>query len=654
MCGIAGWLGFLPEPEQIAASMAYGLRHRGPDAHDTRSWPDASLVHTRLSIIDLSPTGAQPMCNEDGTIWVIFNGEIYNHAYLRRRLETHGHFFRGRSDTEVLPHLYEEMGLEFVTELRGMFALALYDTRRHTLVLARDRFGIKPLFYAPTRSHLAFASEVQALLNVPGIDLRPDPQAIYDFAALFSIPAPETFYTGIRALQPGEQLVAQMGDPVTWSVRPYHHWTVAPDLALTPEDASDRASSLILNAVRSQLESDVPLGAFLSGGIDSSLISSAAQSLVSDGIRTFNVRFSEKEYDETWAAVTVAQYIQSRHMTLDMNQADDEWEHISQLLIHTGQPFADTSIFATHAICRLMRQHVTVALSGDGGDEGFGGYNLYRRIPTLARLQKLPTPVWRRFWHELSRIVILADSLGVAVHPQLSRRSLLLSRSPEDATLIGALFRSVSDDELDRLCQPRGVEPVCRLFEPQWEYRFPAGISLYERLLAHATEVNTRLVLANDFLFKVDAASMKESLEVRVPMLDEDLFTFGLSLPYKLKVRRNEPKAVLRSVAERRLPAAIAHKPKHGFGVPVDRWVGPSFKARLRETLLDSRTQLDEYFRPETYRQWIESFCAGTHHPGLSRSDTYQRVMMLLATHLALGRSTSFGVQNSTVEKSLL
>src|SRR5262245_28743998 len=296
MCGIAGWLGSLPDNVGVdyAAHMVQALRHRGPDAHGIRSWPEATLVHTRLSIIDLTPAGAQPMANEDGTVWTIFNGEIYNHRELRQDLESRGHLFNGHSDTEVLPHLYEEEGSEFVKRLRGMFALAIYDSRTRTLLLARDRFGIKPLFYAPGNYRLAFASEIRALLELPGVDTRPDRQAIYDFAALFYIPAPETFYTGIRALEPGEMLEANLGaDTVSWKTRTYHQWSIAPDLALTIDQATDRADALLTTAVRRQMESDVTLGTLLSGGIDSSLVSFAAQESLGGGLRTFNVSFPE-------------------------------------------------------------------------------------------------------------------------------------------------------------------------------------------------------------------------------------------------------------------------------------------------------------------------------------------------------------------------
>jgi len=393
MCGIGGWLGNQTDRGQLAARMVKALYHRGPDGNGIKSWPGATLVHTRLSIIDLSPAGAQPIGNQNGTIWCSFNDEIYNHHELRRDLESKGHVFRGRSDSEVLPHLYEEEGSGFVDKLRGMFAFAIYDPRSRRLLLARDRFGIKPLFYAPQHDRLAFGSEIPALLEVPDIDTRPDRQAIYDFAALFYIPAPETFYTGIRALQPGELLEAQWdGRAVDWRVRRYHQWSISPDVSMTLEEAVDRTETLVTAAVHKQLESDVPIGSLLSGGIDSSVISAVAQRSGS-GIRTFNVRFPEKRFDETLAAEAVAKHIGSEHTTLSMDTDQGTWKKITDLLLHPGQPFADVSFFAVNAVCRLMRQSVTVALSGDGGDEVFGGYTIYWRLARIARWQAFPAPL---------------------------------------------------------------------------------------------------------------------------------------------------------------------------------------------------------------------------------------------------------------------
>jgi len=631
MCGIAGWLGTLGEGEKYAERMVQVLRHRGPDAHGIRSWPEATLVHTRLSIIDLSPAGAQPMANEDGTIWTVFNGEIYNHRELRHGLEKCGHVFKGHSDTEVLPHLYEEEGTAFVTKLRGMFALAIYDTRSRTLILARDRFGIKPLFYAPGKEWLAFASDIRALLELPEIDTRPDRQAIYDFAALFYIPAPETFYTGIRALQPGEMLEARLANGLSWTTRSYHRWSINPDPALTLKQATDRGDALLTNAVRRQIESDVPLGTLLSGGIDSSLVSAAAQNALNDGLRTFNVRFSENGYDETWAAIEVAKHIGSCHETLEIEDKQGTWEHVTALLLHSGQPFADTSFFAVNAVCKLMRRHVTVALSGDGGDEAFGGYDDYWQIARIARWQVLPGSVWRRG----SLLLKALAGLGI-VREHLPQRAREIAAA-DDTAIIQDLFCWVRDEEHKALCRSDDMLSVRRLFEPQWEYCLPRSCSRLERLSSHTTEVNTRLVLPNDFLFKVDTASMKESLEVRVPMLDEELFAFGLSLPHRLKVNGRTCKRVLRAIAQRRLPPKVANKPKMGFGIPVDAWVNADFKARLRDALLGASSKLPEFFRSETYRPVIEAFCDGYPCRSVSRGGLYQRVIMLLSVHLALG-----------------
>jgi asparagine synthase (glutamine-hydrolysing) len=631
MCGIAGWLGTPLDEERLARRVVQALHHRGPDAHGLRSWPGATLVHTRLSIIDLSPAGAQPMANEDGTIWTVFNGELYNHRELRHELEARGHVFRGRSDTEVLPHLYEEEGPAFAGKLRGMFALAIYDVRTQTLILARDRFGIKPLFYAPQSDKLLFASEIRALLCWPDIDDKPDRQAIHDFAALCFIPAPQTFYAGIRALQPGEILEARLeAHRVRWKTHLYHTWTVAPDPTIPLAEAVDRADALVMAATRRQLESDVPLGALLSGGIDSSLVSVAAQSALHGGLRTFNVRFAEREYDETWAAVAAAKHIGSCHETLDMDGIPGTWDHVTSLLRHAGQPFADVSLFAVNAICRLMRQHVTVALSGDGGDEGFGGYNMHWRLATIARWQRLPAPVWR------GASATLAHLTPLGVVPERLPRQLRELAGADNISIIQNLLCWVREKEHKSLCRDTDLLPIRRLFEPRWEYSMPPRASRLEWLSAYATEVSIRLILPNDFLFKVDTASMRESLEVRVPMLDEELFAFGLCLPHHLKVKGQTCKKVLREVAKRRLPSVVANKPKQGFGIPVDSWVDADFKARLREALLGPSSRLPEFFQPEVYRPMVEAFCRGSLYPGISREGLYLRAIMLLSVQLAL------------------
>jgi asparagine synthase (glutamine-hydrolysing) len=631
MCGIAGWLGSLPQGSKHAALITQALHHRGPDANGTHTWPEATLIHTRLSILDLSPTGAQPMSNADGTVWTVFNGEIYNHHELRRELENRGHVLKGRSDTEVLPLLYEEHGAEFVRKLRGMFSLAIYDVRKRSLLLARDRFGIKPLFYAALPDRIMFASEIKALKTLPGVDRRPNPQAISDFAALCFIPGPDTFFAGIRTLQPGEVLQARYeSGAVSHKISTYNKWVLAPDLTMTMAMAEERTRELLETAIRSQLESDVPLAALLSGGIDSSLVSVAAQKSLSGQLQTFNVRFADQAYDETWAALQVADHIGSRHQTLDMDGTPGSWDYIIGLLEHAGQPFADTSLFAVHAVCRLMRQRVTVALSGDGGDEGFGGYAVYQRLGAISHWQRLPKPVSTGLSWALAA---LSHVGGVA--ERLPERLNKLSRA-NDAASMQILMCWVREDEHKRLCRMTDVLPVGRLFEPQWDYDLPRNASHLERFSAHATELHSRLFLANDFLFKVDIASMREGLEVRVPMLNEELFAFGLSLPHRLKATAGTSKRVLRSLARRWLPPAVAGKRKQGFEVPVDRWVDSSFRLRVKDALLCSSSPLPEYLRPDAYRPIVEAFCNGSSVPGVSRQGLYQRTIMLLGLHMAL------------------
>jgi asparagine synthase (glutamine-hydrolysing) len=633
MCGIAGSFGKKELDPVVGERVREALRHRGPDGSGSKSWPGATLVHTRLRIIDLSPTGDQPMSNEDGSVWTAFNGEIYNHHELQVDLEKKGHRFRGRSDTEVLPHLYEEYGDSMFIRLRGMFAVAILDQRQRRLLLARDRFGIKPLFYAADGSRAAFASEINALREFPGVDLTPDPQAIADFAGLLFVPAPHTIHRGISALQPGEVVDFRLDNDerVSWAQRQFHEFTSETNRDLTFDRALDNVDPLVEKAVVRQLESDVPLGALLSGGIDSSLVSLYSQRHVDDDLLTFNVRFPDDEYDETPAARTVADAIGSRHRTLDMGGQSGTWEQITDLMRIVGQPFADTSLFAVDQIAAAMRQHVTVALSGDGGDEGFGGYDVYWQIAAVNGLRRAPA----FFWRAGAPFVAPLARLGV-VRPTLAHRMRDLAGA-DDTGILQTFFSWLGERELRELTRPLdAVEPLRRLFEPHWRRSAGQGASPLERLSAHAVELNMRLILANDYLPKVDAGSMRHSLEVRVPMLDEDLIAFGLTLPHALRVEGRKGKRLLRGLAGRHLPASIAARPKRGFSVPVDRWVDSSFHGTLRESLLDAGSPVGDYFVRSVYAPWVEAFCGGDTLPGLSREGLYQRVMMLLALDVAL------------------
>ncbi|HET7435646.1 MAG TPA: asparagine synthase (glutamine-hydrolyzing) [Thermoanaerobaculia bacterium] len=633
MCGIAGWIGNQRDGELWSAQLATCLRHRGPDAGGVRAWPGFTLVHARLSIIDLSPRGAQPMPSANERVWLVFNGEIYNHHELRADLEAKGYRFRGNSDSEVIPALYQEYGKDFVTRLRGMFALALVDLDRNRMLLVRDRFGIKPMFYAATEDRIAFASEIRALRRLPGVDDTMDAQALSDYVSLLFVPAPQTFFKGIRSLEPGCLLDAQLGADgrVSMTIERWHQWSIDVDDSLDLETATARAEQLVARAVEQQLESDVPLGSLLSGGIDSSLVAWAAQRrLGATPLHTFNVRFSDPVYDETWAALAVARHIHSAHETLDMPEGEGTWERVTGLLRHAGQPFADTSMFAVNSVSALMRKHVTVALSGDGGDEAFGGYGFYQQIEQIARWQRLPGFVRGGITAAATPLA----KLGV-VNRRLPQRMRGLSQTGA-AAIAEQLMSWIRPDEHAALLRGNGVLPVRRHFEAQWKHSLPPHASLLESLSAHMTEVNTRLILPNDYLFKVDIASMHASLEVRVPMLDEELFAFGLTLPHRLKVHRGEKKAILRRVAEKALPLDVARKPKRGFEVPVDRWTTPDFRSRAREELLSPQSPLATLFEPAATRRIVEAFAAGTALPDVSRPGLYQRAIMFLSLHEVL------------------
>ena len=518
--------------------------------------------------------------------------------------------------------------------LRGMFAIAVYDVESRSLVLGRDRFGVKPLFYAEVAGGLVFASEIAALRQFPGVRCDVDRQAASDFAALNYVPAPRTLFKGIHCLEPGTILHASSdGASVSWRVETFHRFTVTQNGRLSMEDAVDRTQELIAASVRSQLESDVPLGCLLSGGIDSSLVSAAARDAL-PALHTYNVSFSDPRYDETWAAVAVAQHIGSRHQTLPMHHSAGTWETITSVLRHCGQPFADTSVFAMHEVCREMRKNVTVALCGEGGDEGFGGHEFHWKVERIARWLRWPDFVLRAGSHPATA----AARLGL-VSPAFPSH-LRSYAGADDPAIVQSLMTWIADPERRALCRDAELESVARHFERRWSYEPAPGHDRSDALFALATEVNTRLVLPNDFLFKTDIASMLVGLEVRVPMLDEDLFEFALSLPRQMKVRGRTGKIVLRGIAERRLPRDVASKIKMGFGVPVDHWADADFRRRLRGLLLGPDSVLPEFYRPEVYAPWIEAFVEYRPLAGVDRVGLYSRSVMLLAMQVALAPET--------------
>jgi asparagine synthase (glutamine-hydrolysing) len=553
MCGILGVLTpegrEAPPPALDAVSL---LTHRGPDGEGRRVWERCALAMRRLAIIDLA-TGDQPVENESGNVVAICNAEIYNYRELRAELVARGHTFRAEVDVEVIPHLYEELGDACFERLRGMFAVALWDERRGRLVLARDRFGIKPLYLADTPGGFAFASEIRPLLAL-GASRELDPQAIADYLALGYVPGSSTGLRDVRKLAPGH--VWSDGDE-----RPY--WTLEPhDGPL--EDA-------LAKAVRLHLRADVPLGVLLSGGLDSSLIASLAAAEVDEPLRTFSVGFADAAFDEREHAAAVARAIGSVHRELivETHVADD----LPEIAAHLEQPLADPAAIPLWYLCRAVADEVKVALAGDGGDEVFGGYSRYAWDPQAARIGRiLPRSL-------LERVPAVRGG-----RKALGRRAAKLLRhaGKGEAARYLAWFSLFTDDARVELVG--AAAPPERTFERLFAAA-PPTLSRLGRL----QYVDLYSFVADNLMLKADKLSMAHSLELRVPFLDQRVVELGLALPDREKVRGVTTKVAIRRLVEQRLGRELARRPKQGFDAPVDRWL----RGELRDLAGDVVASLD-------------------------------------------------------------
>jgi asparagine synthase (glutamine-hydrolysing) len=634
MCGFAGRFdprSLRPDP-RWASRVDTLLAHRGPDGRGHYGDPRCELVHRRLALLDLSPTGSQPMSNEDGTIQVVFNGEIYNHRALRSELQSRGHRFRGSSDTEVLVHLYEEQGERMVSRLQGMFAFALLDRSRNRVMLARDRFGIKPLFYAKHQGEWVFASEMKAILARENFQPELDRQACYDFLGLSYIPEPATGFANVSALPKGTTLlIDERGD------RSATFATVAATTGfeLPRAEAAERVADLLSRAVARQAVADVPVAALLSGGIDSSLVVAAHSKTTGGSLKTFNVSFPDRAHDETAMALATARRYATDHYTIRLDQEDVTPESIFGLLRHFDQPFADPSLVPTHAVARAVRRHgIVCTLTGDGGDEAFGGYPELWRAERL--LQLAVTPEW-----------LLATAGGLARplagwtrdRGRQALKAVQLARAGRASppALLAGLSSYLTEPEKEALVQPsarQGLQTVYRHFGNPYE-----GLSDMDRLSRQMTLNHFEVSLPSDMLRKVDMMSMRAGIEVRVPMLDEELVALALSLPHRMKTDGQQGKLVLRDVAANWLPPRVASHPKHGFSLPLDVMVQPRFHEALGDLLgaRDSRT--GAFLQRQLVQTWLNQFHAAPHRaPGgaISREGLYLRVFMLLALELWL------------------
>jgi asparagine synthase (glutamine-hydrolysing) len=627
MCGIAGVAGYTPSIDVTAllAKMCGTLAHRGPDAQSF--WMDnaAALGHRRLSIIDLT-TGNQPMANEDGSLQVVFNGEIYNYRELKADLAAQGHRFLTNSDTEVLLHLYERYGEEMPKYLNGMFAFAIWDTRRRQLFLARDRVGKKPLYYTESIPGIgfAFASELKALSAIPGFPDEEDPFAIADFLALSYIPDPRTVYAKVRKLEPAHTL--------TWKSRGIHlsrYWAPAFGEICTKShsEAVEAIRSLAADAVSRRMISDVPLGAFLSGGVDSSAVVAFMARQATSPVRTFSIGFPDKRYDESEYARNVARDCRTEHHEwIVMPKIGDVLEFLGR---HMDEPFADSSIVPTLYLAKMTRRHVTVALSGDGADEVFGGYRRYRFGVIEERLRRR-FPTWFRqtavAW--LGRNYPKFDYL-----PQVLRaKSMLINIAAETGDAYFSSMTGFRDGGLQAILSSDLRQSLAG-YDPRAGFRERFTAVRHLQPLEQMQSVDFDTYLPGDILVKMDRATMAHSLEARSPWLDHRLVDLACSLPAHWKLRRQIGKAILKDAVRPYIPSETLSRRKMGFAVPLAHWFRTSLKPVFESQVLtlDGAQYLS---LAETRRLWKE------HQAGFANHDRKLWSLLMLTLWQKNGRST--------------
>lgn len=591
MCGIAGVVEAEGSPSrELLERMGGAIAHRGPDDGRVETFGRAGFSFRRLSIIDVAG-GAQPIANETGRLHVMANGEIYNYLDLRRELEGLGHHFKTHSDVETIVHGYEQWGDEVAKHLHGMFAFAIWDQDRERLLLGRDRLGKKPVVYAEAQGRIVFGSEFSAVLADRRVSREADHAAIHDYLTYQYVPAPGSGFKAVRKLPPGHVLVFEGGVAKTSR---YWQPSCAPRLDLTMEDAVAETEVRLKEAVRKRLMSEVPLGAFLSGGVDSSLIVALMSGFTK--VKTFSIGFEESGFNELPHARAVAErYATDHHEFVVRSNAA---EVLPKLVRHYGEPYADSSALPSYYLAKLTREHVTVALNGDGGDEAFAGYDRYRALQyfKLARLLMPLGPVARALsqWRSLPLRARRAFA-GAGHNPQQGYARLMSYFSPEEKT------RIYSDDMRNEVNARNSYE---------WLYTFmkESGEPLGVRLLQYADVMS---YLPGDILAKVDIATMANSLEGRSPLLDHELVEWALRLPEAISSNRTEGKLVLKALARKYLPASVIDRPKMGFGIPINDWFKGELQFMARETLLSQRARERGLFNPLEVERLINEHVSG-------------------------------------------
>jgi asparagine synthase (glutamine-hydrolysing) len=574
MCGIAGIVSLGDRPVAVGdvRRMCAALAHRGPDDEGFYAASHAAMGMRRLSIIDLA-TGRQPVGNEAGTVWAVFNGEIYNFAELRRGLQARGHTFATAADTEVIVHLYEERGAGCVDALRGMFAFAVWDEREQSLLLARDRVGIKPLYYWQGGGRLAFASELKAILELPEVEREIDWPALGHVLTFLTTPPADSIVRGVRKLEPGMVLTASAR-----GVRVARYWDLAwrPDRGRTEAQLAEELRGRLEESVRLHMVSDVPVGAFLSGGIDSSAVVANMARLSPRPVKTFSIGFVEGDYDELRHAGRVARAFGTDHHELVVEP--DVLSVIEDLAWHLDEPFGDPSAIPTYMVSKLAAEHVKVVLSGDGGDELFAGYDRYRVEARERRLERLAAP-FRRPLAALARLAP-EDMRGRGFLRHMSLAGL--ERYMDAATF----FRR---DEQRRLLRPEAFARVSAGDPARDMAAHAAGAGRH--WLSSLQHLDVKAYLPLDILTKVDRMSMAHSIEARVPLLDHELLEFAATIPPDLALRQGTGKYIFKRALRGVLPADIIDRPKQGFAIPLGRWFRGRMGGFVRELLLSPRAR---------------------------------------------------------------
>ncbi len=604
MCGISGiWnykTGQAVEMERLRLITDL-IAHRGPDGEGYHTSQSLGLGHRRLSIIDLEG-GRQPMCNEDGTVWIVFNGEIYNYPELRQQLQRRGHTFRTNSDTEAIVHLYEDFGEGCFEKLRGMFALALWDERKRQLLLARDRIGIKPLFYGLGKQGIVFGSEIKCIQASGLVELEVDVTAVADLFTFFYIPGPKTIYRNVYSLDPGSYLrLDQRG------IYQRKYWDLKDgQLSLSSEqEYEERLLAILRESVKSHLLSDVPVGAFLSGGVDSSSVVALMSEFAAEPVTTCTIGFEEREYNEMPRARTVARRFGCSHH--EQTVAAEPAKLLNRLVGFYDQPFPDHSSIPTYYVSQLARERVKVVLSGDGGDETFAGYSRYRRHHALERIRRLLPAAFLypfRSWTGNRENGALPERLLRVLHQTAigARDGYLHGITIADEALRNRIFSADLKHEL------AGYDPL------------DAFRDLYDRapgpdFLSKISYLDLKTYLVDDVLTKVDRVSMANSLEVRVPLLDHQVVEFAYSLPLQMKLRDGKGKYLLRKTMSSFLPQGFLDARKMGFRIPFVPWMQGSLRTWAEDNLFHD-SQATSFLNPGGVRQVWNSFQNGRPHLG--------------------------------------